>query len=593
MILEYIKNKSENILKNVICRFPVTFILTIIWSIMTFLAWNEFIELQDSPWFINALIAIVLAWFLSIWLYLIWESIDKKRSVTSLLQVITVVFGLVFYYFWNLNFQSIESILFIAITSFWFFTLIFSAPFLVKIFKKEFEQNSFYKYFYSVSTIIFITYLLGLILLLLWMFIIFSVIYLFWIEKVVNEWDIIKNLFIFIWTLATPVFALLQLPKKESFSDTEIKENSFFTFLIKYVSIPFAYIYFVILYLYSITLIFSFPEWPKWEISWIVSLFWIFGYLIYIFSYKFEWESKPIKLFRKIFPIAMIPQALILLYSIYLRINQYDLTVNRYLVVILGIWILLISIYLSISKVKKLLIIPSVLTILTLVISIWPWGIYNLPESRQYDRLVSNLKEANILVDWKIIPLESKDDISKDLYNEIYSEIVYLCDYNNCSSLEKLFPKEVNTTEKWTSRREILNKINIEYYYSSNDEPKYFSLSVKDNNISPINIEWYKQIINFTWDEIYIWNFDYDKNILTVWLEEEESNKYIINISDFVKNLNYTESNRDLSKEELTFENDKYKIIFRNFNLQNPEYTKNSSNEYMYFPNLWWYLLVK
>jgi len=83
-----------------------------------------------------------------------------------------------------------------------------------------------------------------------------------------------------------------------------------------------------------------------------------------------------------------------LFYAIYLRINQYDLTINRYFVVVFGLWLLVISIYYIFSKKKHLSIIPAILTLFTIIISVGPWSVYSLPESRQLDRLKTNLEKA-------------------------------------------------------------------------------------------------------------------------------------------------------------------------------------------------------
>jgi hypothetical protein len=95
-----------------------------------------------------------------------------------------------------------------------------------------------------------------------------------------------------------------------------------------------------------------------------------FGYLIYMFSYIFEDINKFIKVYRKVFPFVVIPQLFMLFYAIYLRIAQYDITMNRYFVVVFGIWLSVISIYFIISKSKKLSFIPLILTIFTIIISI-------------------------------------------------------------------------------------------------------------------------------------------------------------------------------------------------------------------------------
>ena len=77
-----------------------------------------------------------------------------------------------------------------------------------------------------------------------------------------------------------------------------------------------------------------------------------------------------VQIFRKYFPIVVLPQIPMLGYAIILRINQYDLTMNRYFVVIFGVWLTIISLYFMIGKIKSLTIIPATLTVITLFISI-------------------------------------------------------------------------------------------------------------------------------------------------------------------------------------------------------------------------------
>jgi hypothetical protein len=140
--------------------------------------------------------------------------------------------------------------------------------------------------------------------------------------------------------------------------------------LIKYIATPFIYVYFIILYAYTIKVLSNFGDWPKGEVSWMVIGFSIFGYIIYIFSYIFEEKNNFIKSFRTFFPFVVIPQIFMLFYAIYLRIAQYDITVNRYIVVIFGIWLFAISLYYVFSRKKYLAIIPFLLTTFTIIISI-------------------------------------------------------------------------------------------------------------------------------------------------------------------------------------------------------------------------------
>jgi len=92
-----------------------------------------------------------------------------------------------------------------------------------------------------------------------------------------------------------------------------------------------------------------------------------------MFSKSYEDEHRAVQIFRKFFPIVVIPQIPMLAYAIILRINQYDLTMNRYFVVIFGIWLTIISLYFVFGKIKSLTVIPATLTAITLLISIGPW----------------------------------------------------------------------------------------------------------------------------------------------------------------------------------------------------------------------------
>jgi hypothetical protein len=58
-----------------------------------------------------------------------------------------------------------------------------------------------------------------------------------------------------------------------------------------------------------------------------------------------------------------------LFYAIYLRIQQYDITVDRYFVVAFGVLLLVLSLYFICSKKKNLLSLPAILMVFTLLIS--------------------------------------------------------------------------------------------------------------------------------------------------------------------------------------------------------------------------------
>ena len=141
----------------------------------------------------------------------------------------------------------------------------------------------------------------------------------------------------------------------------------------------------------------NFSDWPKWMVSWLVMLFSLFWYFIYIISYVYEEKITIVKIFRKYFPFVVFPQLFILFYAIFLRINQYWLTINRYLVVIFWIWLSVLTIYFVFSRKKYLAFISVSLFLFTLIFSVWPWSVYNLPEEIQTKALLQELKKEWII----------------------------------------------------------------------------------------------------------------------------------------------------------------------------------------------------
>jgi hypothetical protein len=524
----------------------------------------------------------ITIFFLSISVSILSESLKFKVIKRYLSQVVVLIFWALFYYFFPNDIDIFDSIVFFLLTLFWIVASLFIAPYLKYLYKLDYDEQSYYIYFYKISIVFFLSFIVGWALTLLWNIAIltvttlFDIWYNFW-------WDIHGYWTALALSFLTPCFALIQIVEKCKFEEKHFNENAFFHFFIRYIALPFIYIYFIILYAYTLKVLIDFSDWPKGEVSWMVIWFSTFWYIIYIYSYIFEqWEKQKshnlVHIFRKYFPIIVIPQIWMLFYAISLRIGQYDFTINRYFVVVFGIWLLLSSIYLIVSKKKSLLFLPALLVLFTIIISIGPWSVYNFPLERQLQRLENNLIQANILQNWEIIPLEKYSDIDADLSGEIYSWIDYLCNFNNCDTIKELFPKLHSELLEKTKKDFESNNWNKEGYYDTKySEPNsweirsYISDKIKvkrsnswDGNqptiyfynpaesIYPLDVVWYDTIITYNSRDL-------------------NSEMQDINVSDIYKNLLkiYTEtSSIEFSIKDRTFtiENDDYtwKLIILN-----------------------------
>lgn len=453
--------------KKIFLRFPVSifFIFFIIYSLSYVINYWPDIDMfllgDNKKFVITAFLTILL----SIWIDLLRERYNKS----SWLHVISLFFFCIYFisfrdYYWN----DIEFVYRINLALIWILSFIFVSPYL---FKSDNSSNNYPKYLYKISKLFSFTTIFWIGLLFSWWIIIALSNVIFWLEYNIN---IFRYWWILSIIIITPLFLLYNLPKKDEYHNLSIKTNWIYELVLKYLFIPFIILYSISIYLYSIKILVNITNLPSWEIIWKVVSYLTIGFIIYIYSSLQEKNNKIVKIFRDLFPYFAIPQLFLLFAAISLRIYQHDLTINRYLVVVFWIWLLIVSLYLIINKKKELKFIPYSLMVISIIISVWPWWVYNLPEDRQQDRLNINLTEAKILVNWKIIPLPHYEFISEELSNEIYWWIEYLCKHFNCYYInETLFVEQYREVFEKEYRK--LSHKNIEnsewgYTWPSNED---------------------------------------------------------------------------------------------------------------------------
>jgi len=390
----------------------------------------------------------------------------------------------------------------------------------------------------------------------------------------------------------------------------DFKYSKFLNFILTYVLIPAVFIYFIILTIYDIKLLFSIPNWPSRMVPYLIIAFSLIGYFVYIISYKLEsW-----KLFKKWFPRLVLIQLPVLFISIYLRVSQYDLTFNRYLLIIAFIILTIISIYYTFSKKKHLSWIFIISAVILALTSIWPCSIDNLPKTRQVNKLTEILKTNNLLT-WNNINIEKLQNSSEATKQLVADKVRYLCSYHNCEKIELFKPilkdlenkektkfeeykkqkieelkkwayteeelKEIeNEQYKWLSKYDmkyrLLNQLGLDsYYYYDDTTTKYFDVSnpkyqnttnvfgysyiidVINEKYKRLNHNWYFVTIDSAWN-VYLYE---DKKLVDKKQIPQEKLKELFN-------LNKTELDKPL---EFTFNMWDYeiKLILKYFNLSN------------------------
>lgn len=572
-----------------------------------------------SDMLVRGILSLILTFFLSVALSIHAESISISRWKGLVLQTLPIIFGALFYAGFTGSMDNTENILFFLLSLSGIIAYIYIAPYIRNLFSDEVPHSVYYTYFYRASVIFLVSSIFGGILSLLGSIGIGAVFSLFDVRDVLSE-KLYQDWIILSLALFAPFFGLTQISEKESFWENRFNENVFFSFLVKFIAIPFIYLYFFILYAYSIKVLSHFGDWPKGEVSWMVIGFSTFGYIVYIFSYIFEEKNAFIRIFRKLFPWVVIPQLCMLFYAIYLRIAQYDITVNRYFVVVFGFWLAGISLYYIFSRSKHLSFIPFLLAVFSMIISIGPWSVYNLPLTRQLTRLEHTMERVGILKDKVIIPLKNIADISESDSRDIYASIEYICGFNDCRSIKELFPVQYADLEKkskklsentatwydyvspsrWEIVQSITEAIKVQNFSTwigeSEQELLDFSLDYKQS-FFPLDIHTYSQMIRIAevGDDKESTNIFARYNFPSQTMEIVRDSQVVdtVSLRDFLSGLIRDDKhlgNTNMSKAALTYTTDKYIFLFERINTKNPKYTGKSVDKYM---SVGGYVLVK
>ena len=239
--------------------------------------------------------------------------------------------------------------------------------------------------------------------------------------------------------LVAPLYFLNSLPDHLPSARSFVEK--FLKYLVRYVAIPFVVVYSLILFAYSIRVLANFEEWPQSEVSWIVILFSFFSYLVYVLSFNLSGELF-VQRIRSMIPIMTVLQSAMLFYAIALRINQHGWTVNRYLVVAFGIWIVGVSLYFVYTRTcGRLIAVPLSLFVIVTVILYTPNNMFAVAERSQLEILERDLVSAGIVTASGIESIgENDNQPDQALSRSIYSRITYLCEYHGCRSLANISP---------------------------------------------------------------------------------------------------------------------------------------------------------
>jgi len=356
------------------------------------------------------------------------------------------------------------------------------------------------------------------------------------------------HLFIFIVGFFNTWFFVSDIPKNfEELQADENYPNSLKVFT-QYILLPLLSVYLIILYSYGIKIV-ALWDWPQGIVSYLIICVAVVGIFLVLLLYPYQRNTKNnwVKLFSTIYYYSLIPLIIMLFIAIGIRIGDYGITINRYIIVLLGVWLAMACTYYIIKK-QSIKFIPMSLAAVLVLTSFGPWGMFAVSEGSQHERLRSIFEEAQLLNNEKL-KYETKLDpddlyqlvkanegdndrvvLSDSLHNEVKSILDYLDDFHDLSSLDVYFNQnidsliaEVEDSMSYINRSRIyMQAMGLDYYRKTISDKKFYSYSSKLDNVIPIM------------------GFDYMFNIYVNSLEKGRNQKFFIEESTYQPELNDT-----------------------------------------------------
>lgn len=559
--------KLINILKTLVIslylslkRFPVAIALSTANSlILVYLNHNEQYLSTDVKDILGRT-AMVLALGIPITLSikLIFE---RKEGMILPLKAVVYALGaasLALYYFFLLqNFKMVPVSRYIALSLAFYLTFLFIPYF--------YRRNGFELYVIKLFTRFCTTVIYSIVLYLGIVAIIFT------LDKLLGV-PVTSKIYMDVWIVTAGIFApSFFLAGVPGYMETmEVQDfPKLFRVLLLYIVMPIISIYTAILYIYFVKVIFTF-QWPVGLVAHLVLWYSLISVVTIFFIAPLEEHNRWVRLFIFWLTKLILPLTIMMFFSVGIRVQAYGITENRYYVIILGLWAFCIMAYLSISKVRRNILLTVSLSILAILTVFGPWSSYSISKLSQNMRLENILTRNSMLQAGKVV--EPAAEITKEDKQEITEVLKYFSSNHKLRDI-RVLPGDF----KLENTKDVFGFPYEEYSYSRHNQ-RYFSYNcdILDKAVDIQGYDYFLTVRNYsptasTPDNRLEVRFDAAKYELRLLSQGKEVYKKSVQELGQQLHQKYgTADKHSLAPTEMTFvdENERVrtKIIFQNIN---------------------------
>lgn len=283
----------------------------------------------------------------------------------------------------------------------------------------------------------------------------------FWLIDFLLKVDIRYTKYLYVWYILACSFNTLVflsgVPKNISELDSDTSYPKGLKTFTQFIFLPLVTLYLLILYAYLCKIIYKWKL-PDGYVSYLILSISIAGILslLLIYPIRNREENKWIKIFSRWFYVGLYPLIALLSVAIFKRISDYGITENRYFILVLAAWLVIIAAYFLLSKAHNIKVIPVSLFLICLLTSMGPWGAFSVSQKSQKGRLEKLLVKNGMLVNGKAI--KAKGAVKDSDASEIESIVRYLDKSNALNVIQPWFTRNFDSIKPMYSKYYYVDK---------------------------------------------------------------------------------------------------------------------------------------
>jgi hypothetical protein len=238
-------------------------------------------------------------------------------------------------------------------------------------------------------------------------------------------------------------------------------------YLLLYIVMPLLTVYSVMLCVYFAKIL-LFRQWPEGMVANLVLWYSMISVAVIFSIYPLRQENRWVGRFIRLMPIAIVLHLAMMFAALWMRINVYGITENRYFCLLAGLWIVGCMVYFIVKKQARMIVLPVSVAIISILAVFGPWNCFAVSALSQNMRFEKILTKYNMIANGRIHYDNRK--VSLEDRKEIYHIISYFSTHQSLNKL-KYLPEDFKVDQM----KEVLG------FSDKETRKQYFEYNLKEN----------------------------------------------------------------------------------------------------------------